>query len=72
MASFVDNVLGFALRRVRLLTVLLLFGAPWLIVTYAPSWEATIVALAAMAAFACLGAAARLWFSQRRVKRNGT
>jgi hypothetical protein len=55
----------FALRRVRLLTVLALFVGLWLILHYDPTWHSALVALAAVAAAGGLGLAARFLFMRR-------
>lgn len=61
MASLADTILSLALRRVRLLTVIVLIGVPWLLLAYDPPWQTTFAALVAL-----IGGAAILWLCLSR------
>ena len=65
-----SNAIGLALRRVRLLTLIVLFGAFGLILTQGASWTSSFVVLALVAIAGLGGAAIALW--RHSGKPNGT
>ncbi len=61
MVRLFDTIFSFALRRLRLLTVLLIVGVFSLILAESASWTSAIVALAIVVILAFGWAAAWVW-----------
>ncbi|MBN8920583.1 MAG: hypothetical protein J0H62_07830 [Rhizobiales bacterium] len=66
MTRFLDALAGLALRRVRLVTLLAMFGIFWLILADGGSWTGAIIATGIFLAFAFGWAAVSFWLYAAR------
>ncbi len=72
MAGTFDRLVALALRRVRMMTIFLLFGAVTVIAANGASWASSFVILASVLTVVCGWGAIRLWTWARSGPRNET